>query len=88
MPRVADPQLEGRLLAETLRIADEHGIEAVTMRSIASAAGVTTGAIYERFADRDALLQRVIALAQKELVAAFQSLRTVEEFAKAFVGYF
>lgn len=88
MPRVANPQLTARLLTGALRILDEQGMEAVSMRSVASAAGVTTGAIYERFADRDALMMGVVGLVQKDLLAAFQPSRSVEDMAKRFIGYY
>lgn len=53
-----EPSASMLIRAGTTIIA-EQGIGAATMRSIAEVAGVTTGAIYRRYANRDALLRGI-----------------------------
>src|SRR5215469_6679229 len=88
MPKPPDPQISRRVVAAALRLLDEGGPKAVTMRSVAAAAGIAITTIYERFADRDALLQGVVTLAQKDLTTAVQSARSVDAFAKAYIQFF
>lgn len=51
--------LKGRIAAAALQLLEEQGPEAVTMRKVASAVGITPMAIYHHFPSRDQLLQRV-----------------------------
>lgn len=45
-----------RIVAAAVTIADEHGLEAVTMRAVATRFGVTPMALYHHLATKDALL--------------------------------
>lgn len=47
--RTASTEIEGRILAAALQILDEHGIEALTVRGIATEAGIAPMGIYNRF---------------------------------------
>ena len=49
----------GRIIEAARAIVTEEGAEAVSMRRVATAAGITPMAIYRHFADRDALLRAV-----------------------------
>jgi AcrR family transcriptional regulator len=67
MPRTRNPKgagqrLRGELLAAAVALLGEHrSIEAVTLRAVAAAAGVSPTAVYRHFADRDELLRQAIA---------------------------
>jgi AcrR family transcriptional regulator len=50
---------ETRLLAATLQLLGEGGLEACQIPAIAARAGVAVGTIYRRFRDKEALLDRV-----------------------------
>jgi AcrR family transcriptional regulator len=45
-----------RLVAATIEVIEEKGLSGVTVPEIAAAAGVSTGSIYRRFVDKDALV--------------------------------
>lgn len=46
-----------RLLAAAVAVIEEKGLAGVTVPEVAAAAGVATGSIYRRFADKDALVR-------------------------------
>jgi AcrR family transcriptional regulator len=46
-----------KLFKATLEVAADHGLEAVSTRKVAAAAGLTMGAIYAHFESRDDLLR-------------------------------
>lgn len=48
-----------RILRHARRILDRHGAEAVTMRAVAKAVGITPMALYRHFPDRDGLLNAI-----------------------------
>lgn len=48
-----------RLLKATIEILDEQGIEGTTIPRIAARAGLSPGAVYRRFPDKDALMREV-----------------------------
>ena len=52
-------QTRRRIMSAALRTFDRHGISRTTMEHIADAAGVTRGAIYWHFADKQALLAAI-----------------------------
>src|SRR5688500_14715425 len=51
--------LRRALLDATLLLVEEHGLHGFTLRAAARAAGVTPGASYHHFADKEALLAAV-----------------------------
>lgn len=60
-PRKKQPQLvRQRLLDATAGIAATQGVGAVTIQSVAQAAGVTKGGLFHHFANKDDLIQEVI----------------------------
>lgn len=49
---------ERRLLAETVKAIERHGYRNISLRDIASSAGLTTGALYRHFPAKEDLLVR------------------------------
>lgn len=105
-PRAASPakkrayhhgDLARALLAATLEIIEKRGAEALTLREVAAAVGVTHGAAYRHFADKEALLAAVAedgyrALAQKlvgarNAAAASEARQRIRALAAAYVEF-
>jgi len=61
MGRVAQISREA-VLAAALRLADEHGLAAVTMHAVAARLHVTPMALYRHVADKEALLDGLVEL--------------------------
>ncbi len=55
-----EPNTADRIAAVALEIFESEGPEAVTMRRVAKALGITPMAIYHHFTDRQALLQSLV----------------------------
>ena len=87
MPRAPDPRLEERLVNAALSLLDDHGLEAVTMRSVAAAAGTSTPTLYERFDDRDALVKGLVLRVQDAMISAVWPARNAEGFVKAYIRF-
>jgi AcrR family transcriptional regulator len=87
MPRKPDPVLEQKIVAAAVRLLDRGGEEAVTLRAVAKEAGTTTPTIYERFHDRDELIQQVVVLATEEIVAAIQPKTSIEAMFEEYLRY-
>jgi AcrR family transcriptional regulator len=85
MPRTPDPDLELRIARAAMRLMDGQGAQAVTMRAVAVAAATTTPTIYERFADRQALLDAVSFLWEEEILEELRKARSVEDIAERFI---
>jgi AcrR family transcriptional regulator len=68
------PKVEERILAATLTIVGERGLEAVTHRAVADEAGVSLGAISHHFPSRADLLQQALRLAAANEVAHLERL--------------
>jgi AcrR family transcriptional regulator len=49
-----------RLLTATLTVIEENGLAGVTIPAVAAMAGVSTGSIYRRFTDKDALIRTAL----------------------------
>jgi AcrR family transcriptional regulator len=87
LPRTPDPELEHEVTRAALRLLDTGGLPAVTLRAVAGEAGTTTPTIYERFRDRDELLQSVRQEVERELLAAIGRAQSVSEFIKRCLDY-
>ncbi len=85
MPRMPDAELEQRIVAGAVRLLDAGGEGAITLRAVAKEAGTTTPTIYKRFRDRDVLMQRLVDGLTDEMMAVFQSTRSVEAMVRAFL---
>jgi AcrR family transcriptional regulator len=62
MARPANPELVDTIVRVTARTIDERGIEGVTVRGIAEAAGCSPTIIYHYFGSKDGLLHRAVQL--------------------------
>jgi AcrR family transcriptional regulator len=60
-----------RLLEAAARLAAEHGAAAITMESVAAAAGVGKGTVSRRFGDRNGLLLALLDHAEQQFQQAF-----------------
>jgi AcrR family transcriptional regulator len=70
----ARPTVE-KIAAAARRLLDEEGAEAVTMRRVADAVGITAMAIYRHFSDRAGLLNAVADQGFEELAARLTQMR-------------
>jgi AcrR family transcriptional regulator len=72
-PRLHDAQTAAALLDEAERIVEAEGLDALTVRRVAAAAGTTTRAVYTAYGSKDALVvalgSRGFALLQHEVEA-------------------
>jgi AcrR family transcriptional regulator len=87
MPRTANPELERRLVLAAIRLLDGGGVAAITMRAVAKEAGTTAPTLYQRFADRDALLREVIREAETQIVAHLFPKRSTIGFVSAYLDF-
>jgi len=70
-----------KLLNAAAEILQEDGLEGATIPRISARAGLSPGAIYRRFPDKDALLQTVVLTIMKNNDAAMSGLLTAEKAA-------
>jgi AcrR family transcriptional regulator len=88
MPRKADAGLEGRILTAAYRIWRQRGEHALTMRSVARAAGTTTPTLYERFSNKGDLLSLLRHRARLNLFSAIKTARTPGEVCRRVLDFF
>ena len=87
MPRVADKNLDGRILQAAQRLWRTRGQSGLTLRSVAREAGTTTTTVYKRFRNKEALL---VALAQRvraRLSLETTSCATIEESYRRYLRF-
>ncbi len=68
------PLTRDRVLGAALALADEHGIEAVTMRRLADSLGVEGMSLYHHVANKEAILDGLTELVFLEIQAAAPAL--------------
>jgi len=94
--RAAEPgELRARLIDEAGRILETQGLEAITLRAVAAAAGVSHMAPYRHFADKDSLLAAVAERGFRALSADMQAAAGAERdmparlraFGSAYLGF-
>lgn len=61
------PLTKDEILQHALAIADEHGLEGLTMRRLADAVGVEAASLYHHFPNKDALLDGVVIRMRAEM---------------------
>jgi len=79
MPRTADPELPHRILKAADALWQSGGEDAVTIRAVAVEAGSTTPTVYSYYADREALLTALRALAFQRFSAYLQKARDFQD---------
>jgi AcrR family transcriptional regulator len=66
MPKVVDHNERRTLIAEALlRVAGEHGLEAVSLRHVAAEAGVTSGMVQHYFRTKDEMMAFALAVVRE-----------------------
>jgi AcrR family transcriptional regulator len=83
--------LREALVRAALEILEDSAVTEVSVRAAARRAGVSTGAPYRHFADRDALLSAVAAVGYRELAGALLGAqpapRTADDLADIAIAY-
>ncbi len=87
MPRRADPDLEGKILDAAQKLWKKGGEKALTMRTVARAAGTNTPAVYRRFRDRDDILRGLLQRIRWEIAAQMEGISSPEEGCERYLDY-
>ncbi|MFZ0278390.1 MAG: TetR/AcrR family transcriptional regulator [Candidatus Sulfotelmatobacter sp.] len=87
MPRRADPDLEGKILDAAQKLWKKGGEKALTMRTVARAAGTNTPAVYRRFRDRDDILRGLLQRIRWEIAAQLEGISSPEEGCERYLDY-
>lgn len=66
---------------------DEDGADTLSMRSLAKEIGVAHRAIYNHFADKDALLSAVAAVGYHELANLLHKTKNASEFVRSYASF-
>lgn len=69
---LAKQQTRGKVLAAARRLFSEHGYEGATIRDIAAAAGMSTGAVFANFTDKSDLFREIMATDLNALIEAMR----------------
>lgn len=76
---VRDVDIDEKLLAAARKEFLEKGFREASLRKIAASAGITTGAMYNRFSGKDALFESVVKGALTATEQKFRELRALYE---------
>src|SRR3954447_16599249 len=80
---LAKQQTRAKVLAAARRLFSEEGYEGATIRDIAAAAGMSTGAVFANFSDKSDLFREIMISDLEQLVGQMRDAaaraRTVEE---------
>ena len=87
MPRRADPDLEDKILDAAQKLWKKGGEKALTMRTVARAAGTNTPAVYRRFRDRDDLLRGLLQRIRWEIAEQLEGISSPEEGCERYLDY-
>lgn len=69
---LAKQQTRAKVLAAARRLFSEHGYEGATIRDIAAAAGMSTGAVFANFSDKSDLFREIMATDMESLTEAMR----------------
>jgi len=87
MPKLPNPLLEKKILKAALALLSRRGDHALTMRAVAKAAGTTTPTVYQRFADRDAILRAICEDARQRLALELRGATSVEQSCRRYLAF-
>lgn len=87
MPRRPDPDLEDKILDAAQKLWKKGGEKALTMRTVARAAGTNTPAVYRRFRDRDDILRALIERIRMEVAATLDAAGSPEEGCERYLDF-
>jgi len=87
MPRKQDILLERKLVRAAQNLCSRHGVQAVTMRGVALLAKTTTPTLYQRFADREALLQTLRKHVGKNLAREMLKSTSPEDACRRYLKF-
>src|SRR5437588_4254808 len=87
MPRVADPNLERRILDAAQKLWKKGGEQALTMRAVARAARTTTPTVYQRFASRGDILRALLNRIQQEFLKIIEDCSSPEELFHCYIDF-
>lgn len=87
-------KIEDQIIKVTINFIRTNGYQTVSLRKISQAAGVTTGAFYKRFKNKDVLFYRTAMILSQQFVTKFainnelsafdQILQIAQQFCKKF----
>lgn len=84
---MVDPTLEKKIADAALLLLTNAGLEAVTMRDVAKAAGTTTPTLYARYRDREALLWALVTRVNDEVFRRVENAKSAEQIGEILVHY-
>jgi AcrR family transcriptional regulator len=73
---LAKQQTRSRIIEAARRLFSEHGYEGATIRDIAAAANMSTGAVFANFADKYDLFRDILELETEDVVEIMQGAAT------------
>lgn len=76
--RLPADKRRAQLLDAAIRITEEQGLGALTIRAVAERAGVSLGVVHYCFVDKDELVDNVIGAANEELAAATRAFLNLD----------
>ncbi len=86
---LAKQRTRERVLAAARRLFSERGYEGATIRDIAQAAGMSTGAVFASFADKSELFEEILTADYEVIYAQMtQASRTAKTIDEALLGLF
>jgi AcrR family transcriptional regulator len=74
-------------LAKALLLLDSSGTSALSIRSVANAAGTSTPTLYDRFENSEALSAAITKNISEQVVTRLSSFRSLEDFAREYIRY-
>jgi len=87
MPKQPDPLLEKVILKAALALLSRSGAHALTMRAVAEAAATSTPTVYQRFADRDAILGAICHDVRRRLARDLVRASSVEAACRNYLQF-